>query len=141
MDNNEKLWGTKILDKYIVFSPQELNAIAFDYIIISSIQYQEEIREQLNAMGFADKIRKTSLIKSEDAKQNSISIIDSSSECRVICEKPIDIEGVTISYGTYIGAYTYIRKDVRLMCVSKIGRYCTIAANTVLWNGNHSVST
>ena len=56
VDNNEKLWGTKILSKYNVFSPNELGTMAFDAIVISTFRYRDEIRKQIIALGFEDKI-------------------------------------------------------------------------------------
>lgn len=139
VDNNEKLWGTKILSKYNVFSPNELGTMAFDAIVISTFRYRDEIRKQIIALGFEDKIIEIPSIGMEEAQANNIRISNSSSSAGFFCEGPCILRGVAITDCTSIGGYTYINRNTRMRYVTGIGRYCTIAENVVLWNTNHTI--
>jgi len=49
-DNDKKIWGRKIFNKKII-SPAEIKKYDFDIVIISNINYQEQIKKQLYEMG------------------------------------------------------------------------------------------
>ncbi len=61
----------------------------------------------------------------------------------LIIELPIRISAIswlTRSVHT-IGAFSYIEKNSMIYGVESIGRYCSIAANTVLWAEGHGITT
>jgi len=55
------------------------------------------------------------------------------------CETPISLDG-SIAMRGKIGAYTYIRNDCRLSPgTSSIGRYCSIAPDVTIGDGDHPI--
>lgn len=139
VDNNEKLRGTRIFDKYEVYSPTELKNMSFDAIVISSFSDKVEIKRQIEELGYGDKVLEIPWIGMEDTQKNNMRISDSWSSTGVFCEGPLILRGVTITNCTSIGGYTYINRNTRMRLVTRIGRYCTIAENVVLWNANHMI--
>jgi len=55
----------------------------------------------------------------------------------IVCEMPVKIGG-EISFKGTIGAYTYVRRGCRLSpALHSIGRYCSIAPDVKIGDGNH----
>lgn len=60
-----------------------------------------------------------------------------SKNLNISCEPPVSLEGELSMIGS-IGAYTYIRSGCRIASgLKSIGRYCSIAPDTVIGDGNH----
>ncbi len=55
IDNNEERWG-KEFEGYPIISPNEIKATEFDFIVITVLTYENEIKNQLLTMGFGNGI-------------------------------------------------------------------------------------
>lgn len=56
-------------------------------------------------------------------------------------EAPVKLTNVKILKRANIGAFTYISNNSVINNVARIGRYCSIASNVVLWNRTHSLES
>lgn len=59
--------------------------------------------------------------------------------------KPLEIESPCLLYGgvivgNWIGAFTYINSNCHINGISKIGRFCSIGMNLVVWPTNHPIN-
>lgn len=145
-DNAEYMWGKVLLQKYPVYSPQQLESVPFDVIVVCANNGYKKIEKQLEGMGLKEKIVSVEgllnichIEDASEAERQKISIQNCTVGHLGLVEMPVMLRGCRIFSCEYIGAYSYALKDVAIKNVTSIGKFCTIAENAVLWNANHSV--
>ena len=148
VDNAENMWGTKVDGVHPVFSPKELQGLQCDAIVISCTAGYQDVLAQITDMGLTDKVVSVeellgiqSVERTGTIVQDKIKIWDSIISKDMLIEAPILLYKVHIRSCGHIGAYTYVLQGVSMKNVTKIGRFCTIAENVVLWNASHSLET
>jgi len=139
VDNNEELWGEKVIGRYPIYAPTEIKKLEFDAVVVSAIRGCDALEKQVDDLGLKHKLLSIPTLQLSEAQEYNIRIVDSKMWADIYCESPIFLQGVKIRESTSIGAYTYILNNVSTKNVTSIGRYCTIAENVVLWNSNHEI--
>lgn len=147
VDNNVREADDRKVIGLPVFSPGEIKNLEFDCIVISCGWDYENIYNQIKMIGFADKIKKydevvgiKELQISQGEEINGADFYN----CEIIgngpiIELPVRFNKVTFNSCAFVGAWTYIQQNAMLKYVTRIGRFCSIAANVVIWNANHNI--
>lgn len=147
VDNNVREAEVREVLGLPVFSPEEIQTLEFDCIVISCGWDYENIYNQIKMIGFADKIKQyDELVETKELQISQGEEIDGVDfyGCQIIgkgpvVELPVRFNQVTFNSCAFVGGYTYIQKNSVLRYVTRIGRFCSIAANVVLYNENHRV--